>query len=156
MEIKRFISKKSILGTLIFLIGFYVFSQANIFNTKKGYVANGYDVVSYFDGAALEGNKTFVTEYKGAKFTFASDENLKKFIAEPEMYLPKYGGYCAYAVAVAGKKVSINPETYEIRDGELYLFYNSGKNNTLESWLAESPEKLKVKADKNWETIKKK
>ena len=113
-------------------------------------------MVSYFDGVALEGNKKFMTEYQGAKFTFASDENLKKFTANPDMYLPKYGGYCAYAVAVAGKKVSINPETFEIRDGELYLFYNSGKNNTLESWLAQSPEKLKVKADKNWEAIKKK
>ena len=141
---------------MFLFLGITMVAQSVDYNTKKGYVANGYDVVSYFEGAALKGNKTFVTEYTGAKFTFASDENLKKFIANPEMYLPKYGGYCAYAVAVAGKKVSINPETFEIRDGELYLFYNSGKNNTLESWLAESPEKLKVKADKNWETIKKK
>ncbi|BFP39855.1 hypothetical protein FGF1_07000 [Flavobacteriaceae bacterium GF1] len=147
--------KNTVFGMFLFL-GITMVAQSVDYNTKKGYVANGYDVVAYFDGAALKGNKTFVTEYTGAKFTFASDENLKKFIANPEMYLPKYGGYCAYAVAVAGKKVSINPETYEIRDGELYLFYNSGKNNTLESWLAESPEKLKVKADKNWETIKKK
>lgn len=55
--------------------------------------------------------------------------------------------------AVAGEKVTVNLETYEIRDGRLYLFYNSWGNNTLESWKKESPEVLKPMADKNWQKI---
>ena len=31
----------------------------------------------------------------------------------------------------AGKKVTINPESYEIRKGKLYLFYNAYFTNTL-------------------------
>ena len=130
-------------------------AQQHTFNTKKGYVVHGYDVVSYFQGKAQEGQAANTTTYQGAKFKFATESNLKTFLENPEKYVPKYGGYCAYAIAVSGKKVNVNPETFEIRDGELFLFYNSGKNNTLESWLAESPEKLKKEADANWQKIKK-
>ncbi len=132
-----------------------VMAQSKNYNTKKGFVANGYDVVAYFDGQAMKGDAAFTTTYDGVKLKFANADNLKKFTGDPERYLPQYGGYCAYAVAVSGKKVSVNPETFEIRDGALYLFYNSGKNNTLQLWLAESPGDLKRQADKNWENIKK-
>ena len=54
------------------------------------------------------------------------------------------------------KKVSIDPETYEIRDGKLYLFYNSWGTNTLESWIEESPDNLRKKACNNWEALNKK
>ena len=130
-------------------------AQQHTFNTKKGYVVHGYDVVSYFQGKAQEGQAANTATYQGAKYKFATESNLKTFLENPEKYVPKYGGYCAYAIAVSGKKVNVNPETFEIRDGELFLFYNSGKNNTLESWLAESPEKLKKEADANWQKIKK-
>jgi len=49
-----------------------------------------------------------------------------------------------------GKKVSIDPTTYEIRDNKLYLFYNVWRTNTLELWLKENPESLKNKSDINW------
>ncbi|WP_317166928.1 YHS domain-containing (seleno)protein [Winogradskyella schleiferi] len=65
------------------------------------------------------------------KYTFISQENLNTFLAKLKAYMPQYGGYCAYTVAIDSKKVSIDPETFEIRDGKLYLFYNSWGNNTL-------------------------
>ena len=130
-------------------------AQSIDYNTKKGFIAKGYDVVAYFDNMAVMGDDSFLTIYDGVKFKFSSDENLQKFKSNPEKYVPKYGGFCAYAIAGSGKKVNINPETFEIRNGALYLFYNSGKNNTLQFWRQESPEELKVKADKNWEKIKK-
>ena len=33
-----------------------------------------------------------------------------------------------------GAKVSVDPETFKIIDGKLYLFYNSFFNNTLKDW----------------------
>ncbi|TAI46847.1 YHS domain-containing (seleno)protein [Flagellimonas allohymeniacidonis] len=143
----------------IFVLAFLLISalgsaQAIDYNTKKGYVANGYDVVAYFDGQAVEGNNTFSAAHDGVDYKFSSQENLEKFQSDPEKYVPQYGGYCAYAVATSGKKVNVNPETFEIRDGQLLLFYNAGKTNTLQLWLKESPEKLKLKADQNWEEVK--
>ena len=135
------------------VVGASITAQSKHVNVKKGYAANGYDVVAYFDGMALEGIKEHSTKYKEINYKFSSEKNLRTFLANPEKYIPQYGGYCAYAVAISGKKVNINPKTYEIRDGKLYLFYNAGKTNTLELWVNESPEELQDKADQNWKKI---
>lgn len=145
--------KKSILA-LFSIMGVLTHAQTIDYNTNKGYAANGYDVVSYFAGEAHEGLKEYTAEYDGAKYKFTNLSNREKFMATPTKYLPEYGGYCAYAVAVSGKKVRVNPETFEIREGKLYLFYNTGNTNTLDLWLKESPDELKERADENWKKIR--
>ncbi len=138
---------------LILLTSVTVFAQKKNQNTKKGFLAEGYDVVSYFDNKAEKGDKKFTTEIEGIKFKFTSKENLVKFKENPKKYIPQYGGYCAYAIGANGSKVSIDPKTFEIREGKLYLFYNSWGTNTLELWKKEGAEKLKIQADKNWRNI---
>ena len=139
---------------LFFISASFTFGQnATTYNTQKNFIAKGYDVVEYFSNKAIKGEKSFVTEHDGVKYKFASKENQDKFEANPDAYIPQYGGYCAYAIGVNGKKVDINPKTFEIRDGKLYLFYNSFGINTLEKWLNENPEKLQSEADTNWQKI---
>ncbi len=145
---------KNFLVAFIAIISFNAFGQQIDYNLKKGYVAEGYDVTEYFNNKAVEGNKKFVTTYDGVMFQFVNQENLEKFKANPDKYTPQYGGYCAYAIAQKGKKVSINPETFEIRDGKLYLFYNSWGTDTLEKWTEEGPEKLRGQADAAWGDVK--
>jgi len=140
--------------TAFFLITSFAFSQSLDYNTKKGFIANGYDVVAYFENKAIEGDKKFTTKYEDINYKFSSQKNLDLFKKNPEKYIPQYGGYCAYAIGAKKDKVSINPETFEIKDGKLYLFYNSWGTNTLELWQKENPKLLKEKADKNWEQIK--
>jgi hypothetical protein len=83
---------------------------------------------------------------------FASQQNLAKFKASPEKFEPAYGGWCAYAMGETGEKVKVDPETFKIIDGKLYLFYNFWGNNTLVDWNKnEAP--LKMKADQNWKKI---
>ena len=125
-------------------------------NAKNNIALNGYDVVSYFNGTPIKGTETFSVKYEGTTFYFASEENLDKFEGAPKNFLPQYGGYCAYAVAVKSKKVPVNPETFEIKNGKLYLFYNRGNTNTLELWKNENPKELAKKADANWGKIGKK
>ena len=140
---------------LLFFLGVSTILSAQQidYNTKKGFVAEGYDVVAYFNNKAENGDKKFATEYDGVKFKFSSKENLEIFKKSPKKYVPAYGGYCAYAIGLKGEKVSINPKTFEIRDGKLYLFYNSWGTNTLELWQKEGADQLKMKADKNWKKI---
>lgn len=137
---------------LLLLVSSTIFSQQS-YNLKKGFVANGYDVVSYFNQNPEKGKKKFVAEYDGVKFKFSSTENLEKFKKSPEIYVPQYGGFCAYAIGKSGEKVSINPKTFEIRNDKLYLFYNAWGTNTLDLWNKEGAENLKAKADKNWKNI---
>lgn len=139
---------------IVFFIGYLVNAQTIDYNTKKGFIAEGYDVVAYFNNSVKKGSSKYVTSFEGVDYKFSSEQNLNTFKNNPKMYVPQYGGYCAYALASYGKKVTINPETFEIRDGKLYLFYNSWGNNTFKSWLKESPNDLKLKADKNWEKVK--
>jgi len=126
------------------------YSQKLDYNLDGKFIAEGYDVVSYFNSTPRKGNVEIVYTYKNVKLKFLSQANLKTFKANPETYFPQYGGWCAYAMGLNGKKVTINPLTYEIRDNKLYLFYNAWGTNTLELWLKENPESLKSKADINW------
>lgn len=155
--IRHKIQKKSItmkyVSLVVFLISATFFAQQVDYNTKKGYVAEGYDVVAYFNNEAVEGDTQFSTEFDGVKYKFASERNLETFKLNPEEFVPQYGGYCAYAIAEKGKKVGIDPKTYIVTDGKLYLFYNSWGTNTLKLWNNEDTKTLQKKADKNWTAV---
>ena len=79
-------------------------------------------------------------------YNFSSQANKDLFLKNPASYEPQYGGWCAYAMGYSGEKVEINPETFKILDGKLYLFYNAFFNNTLKSWNKDEVN-LKKKAD---------
>ncbi|HJS54893.1 MAG TPA: YHS domain-containing (seleno)protein [Chitinophagaceae bacterium] len=122
------------------------------FNLKKsGLAIEGYDPVAYFkNNKAMEGNKEFAVNHQGVTYYFSSGENKDAFIKNPEFYEPQYGGWCAYAMGKEGDKVSVDPETFKIINGKLYLFYNKFFNNTLTSWNKDETN-LKIAADKNWQ-----
>jgi YHS domain-containing protein len=126
------------------------------YNVSAGKAAiDGYDPVAYFKaGKAVEGRKEFSYNYNGITYRFASAENLKAFQKEPSLYEPQYGGWCAYAMGHDGSKVSVDPESFRILDGKLYLFYNSVFNNTRKTWMQSEPQ-LKRKADANWSSHQK-
>ncbi len=145
----------NILCSLLFVFTFSLTHAQQVdYNVNGGAVAEGYDVVSYFNGNAIEGSEDYKTTHEGAIFYFSNSKNLKEFQANPVKYTPQYGGWCAYAMGLKEDKVKIDPKTYEIRDGKLYLFYNSWGINTLKSWLAENPKTLQANADVNWNKIK--
>ncbi len=141
--------------TVLFLIFVVSLSAQQLdYNTKKSFIAQGYDVTEYFSNRAVKGDSQFVVTHDNVNYKFASQKNLEKFKGNPEKFVPQYGGYCAYAVAVNSEKVDINPKTFEVREGKLYLFYNSWGVNTLDKWIEEDAKQLQAKADANWQKIK--
>lgn len=122
------------------------------FNLENEMAIQGYDPVSYFSNKVMKGNKKYTTKYMGIVYYFSSETNKNNFLKNPSKYEPQYGGWCAFAMGVYGKKVEIDPETFKIIDGKLYLFYNAYFNNTLKSWNKDE-KNLKAKADKNWPTL---
>jgi len=129
-------------------------AQKAKYNVQKGAVAGGYDVVAYFSGKAVKGVAKYKTQHNGVVYLFSSQKNLASFVENPTKYEPQYGGWCAYAMATTGTKVTVNPKTFEIRDGKLYLFYNAYFNNTLDSWKKENPDELVKRADTTWAVLK--
>jgi YHS domain-containing protein len=122
------------------------------YNLKKNIAIEGYDPVSYFDNKPTEGKDELKFELKGVTYLFANTTNLNKFKINPEKYEPAYGGWCAYAMGETGEKVKVDPETFKILDGKLYLFYNFWGNNTLTDWN-KNEKLLKSKGDQNWKKM---
>jgi YHS domain-containing protein len=146
---------KSIITILLVLSFFRISAQTQDlrrknFNLKEDIALAGYDPVSFFNGKPLEGSSDFKTSSKGITYLFASAVNLEKFKANPAKYEPAYGGWCAYAMGANGEKVKVDPETYKIYEGKLYLFYNFWGNNTLDDWNKNEKE-LKKSGDRNWQ-----
>jgi YHS domain-containing protein len=110
----------------------------------------GYDPVAYFtDGKPLRGSGNHVTIQDGVTYAFTTEEHKKMFEANPQKYLPAYGGYCAYGVAV-GKKFVVDPEAWKIVDGKLYLVMDK---DIKKAWEKDIPGHIK-KAEANWSKIK--
>lgn len=144
--------------SILFVVGsIAAFAQTDAlrqkhYNLDDGLAIEGYDPVSYFDGKPAEGKNNLTYSYKGVIYRFSNQGNLAKFKSAPEKYEPVYGGWCAYAMGENGEKVKVDPETYKIVDGKLYLFYNFWANNTLEKWN-KNETKLKEAGDRNWSKI---
>jgi YHS domain-containing protein len=154
--------KKRILTAIaiaIFSVSFtYSFAQV-VDPVDKNKLANGgYDMVAYFtDNAAIKGSREYTTDYHGVKYQFVSVDHLQLFMTSPEKYLPVCDGYCAWGVAEKGKRVPVNPQTYKIINGKLYLFFNGDFNgkqfNTLNEWNKDE-DKLLVQLPVNWSKLK--
>lgn len=144
----------------VFLIGIAIWAVAQNstqrtthYNLEKGIALQGYDPVAYFtQNKAVKGASHISANYQGVMYYFSTQTNKDAFLKTPAKYEPQYGGWCAFAMGDYGKKVEINPETFKIVDGKLYLFYNAYFNNTLNSWN-KNEKILKEKADKNWALI---
>ena len=123
------------------------------YNLDKGIGISGYDPVAYFkQNKAVKGNKDLAVVADGVTYYFASADNKEEFKKNYSTYEPQYGGWCAYAMGHDGTKVEVDPETFKIIDGKLYLFYNKFFNNTLKSWN-KNEANLKTNADANWKKI---
>jgi YHS domain-containing protein len=121
-------------------------SQVPAVNAKDGVGLKGYDPVAYFlSDQSTKGLEQYNTIWKGVTYWFASTENLSRFKVDPDRYLPRYGGYCAYAMA-HDQIADIDPSRWAIVNGKLYL--NNG-------YLAQSLWSLDKSgniqsADRNW------
>ena len=146
--------KKSIFLFFVSVIAVTGFAQntlrAKQFNLEKGVAIQGYDPVAYFTAnKAVKGNKQFAASAEGVLYYFSSADNKELFLKDYKKYEPQYGGWCAYAMGASNEKVEVDPETFKIIDGRLYLFYHTWSNNTLTKWNKDEAN-LKSKADKNW------
>jgi peroxiredoxin Q/BCP len=115
-------------------------------------VIDGYDPVTYVEsGRAEKGNKELQAEYRGAAYRFSSRDHLEKFAADPDRYLPAYGGWCATAMA-EGRKVEIDPANFKLAGGRLLLFYKGWLGDARKDWDKDEPG-LSRKADEQWRKI---
>lgn len=121
----------------------------------RGTMVSGYDVVAFFDyGKPTIGVQEYFFDYENTfRFRFASKVTMKKFMSDPERYLPAYGGFCAFSLAMsegAGANLEkSDPMFFKIAEDRLYLFSNA---EALEKWNQDEVA-LMERANANWDAI---
>lgn len=120
-------------------------------NLKNGIAAQGYDVVSFFEGKPKKGDEAYASNYNDAKYFFSSLEDKETFDISPEVYMPQYGGFCAIAMS-EDKEVNPNPKSWEVREGKLYFFTRMlfGIIDAKRQWIKDPITKRNL-ADAFWE-----
>jgi len=117
----------------------------NVSGASKAAVS-GYDVVAFFtDSRPVNGSPAISAMYQGATYFFATEEHKKLFEQNPDKYVPQYGGFCAYGVAL-GKLFPVDINTWQVRNGKLYLNLNA---DILKTFNADFEGNI-IKAEKNW------
>jgi YHS domain-containing protein len=120
-------------------------------NATEGLALHGYDPVAYFTlREATQGSPDIRLAWQGVIYQFASQQHREMFVADPNRYLPQYGGYCAIAMAW-GRIADIDPESWAIVDQRLYLnaspfahrLWSINRRGNIES------------ANKNWAAVPK-
>lgn len=105
----------------------------------------GMDVVSYFkDGGPVKGQATLPHDFDGARYLFSSAQNRAAFMADPDRYLPQFGGLCTTGLS-KGFIGQSDPLVWKIVDGKLYLFSTAERVPAV----AQAPETI-TRANQNW------
>lgn len=132
---------------LLILMAAAAFGQdAESANLRDGVAIQGYDPVAYFtENAAVLGNSELASTYRGVTYHFSSEEHLALFQADPERYVPAYGGWCAWAAA-QNYLATIDPAAFVIHEDTLYLNFSRGVNNRFRRRIDDNIEQ----ADDNW------
>ncbi len=117
--------------------------------TGQDVAISGYDTVAYFtEGQPVKGDAAISYAWRDADWHFATEKHRDMFAADPDQYVPEFGGFCAAAMTY-GAIAKADPERWVIVGGKLYLNYDDYAYQVFHENLAENIAKADVKwADK--------
>ena len=115
-----------------------------------GFAIYGVDPVAYFtDGKPIAGRAEFEFRFAGAIWRFANEGNRAAFIADPRIYMPRFGGYDPVGIA-RGVSTPGYPQLWVIAKDRLYLFYSA---QARAAFLAD-PAAAIAAAEAHWPQLK--
>lgn len=148
--IKTLIAATAFIGAVSMTTAAFAVDEYNVSTgttlSGAGIALRGDDTVALATGLKVTpGYAKHTVERDGVAYYFSSEETKKQFEANPERYMPQYGGFCALGVAL-GKKLDASPRFADIVDGKLYVFLNAVAFEKYEEDKAGTLEK----AEQNW------
>jgi hypothetical protein len=118
-------------------------------NRHTGLAIDGFDPVAYFvDAAAQVGRAGLELRHAGASWRFRNTGNRAAFAANPEVYMPRFGGHDPMALG-RGAATPGHPRLWQIVNGRLYLFHGP---RTQAAFMA-SPERAIEAAERHWPAV---
>jgi YHS domain-containing protein len=100
------------------------FTERVVSDPMTGLAINGVDPVGYFvDKKVVYGRGEYEYRYAGVIWRFTNQGNMAAFVASPDVYMPRYGGYDPVAV---GRDLAVpgNPLFWTEVGERIYLFYD--------------------------------
>ena len=120
-----------------------------VVDPQSGLAMNGIDPVAYFtDAAPVFGRPDQESRHAGVIWRFRNEGNKAAFIADPDVYMPRYGGYDPIALG-RGVAVAGNPLLWAMVGERLYFFHNEAAR---ERFIA-NPDEAILHADNKWPTV---
>lgn len=114
-----------------------------------GLAINGFDPVAYFtDGTALPGREAFEYSFAGAVWRFRNEGNRAAFVANPDIYIPRFGGYDPVGIA-RGSGVPGDPRVWLITENQLFLF----RTPEARAAFRVDPDRTMATAEIQWPTV---
>ncbi len=120
-----------------------------VVNRYSGLAIDGFDPVAYFtDAEAEKGQSDIEAVESGTVWRFRNDSNRAVFLAHPEIYGPRFGGYDPVDAA-RGKIVAGRAQLWLISSERLYLF---SREDNLSAFAAD-PQGVLTRADGKWPAL---
>jgi len=151
MNFTKKIIEIALIGTLF--TGFSgctkIAEPANVMSVDE-VALDGYDPVAYFESSkAIKVGLENSYSHLGLQWYFQNSENRASFEADPQAYIPQFGGFCAYELADENLVLS-NPEFWYIHNKKLYLFSDEDAKN---EWF-ENISLILPQAQSQWDLLK--
>ena len=120
---------------------------------SKGVILKGYDAVAYINEAQpVKGIPEIKSKYQGVIYLFASATCKADFDKDPAKFVPQYGGFCAYGIALGVlADIEDSPKAFVVHNGKLYI---CGNEAVLKKFMAGIDGNIE-QADKQWRRISK-
>jgi hypothetical protein len=120
-----------------------------VVDRNTGLAIGGVDPVAYFtDGEAKIGRGDLEFHHARAVWRFRNEGNRAVFMADPEIYMPRFGGYDPIAIG-RGTGAAGNPNVWLIRDNRLYLFFSEDSRKAF----TDDAERAVDAAERRWPEV---
>jgi hypothetical protein len=133
-------------ATLPWRAGHAATTERIVTDHNTGLAIYGYDPVAYFtDGAPVLGRSDLEVGHAGVAWRFHNEGNRDAFIKDPDVYMPKYGGYDPVAININVARPG-HPEVWLIHKDRLFLFFSEEARKQFKA----SPDRAALEAEVNW------
>ena len=121
-----------------------------VVDRHTGLAIYGVDPVAYFtDRKPIVGKPEFEHRHAGVIWRFDNEGNRAAFVADPDVYMPRYGGYDPVGIA-RGLSTPGFPELWVVHNERLFLFYTKAARETF----LENPAVVIASASARWTEVK--
>lgn len=121
-----------------------------VVDRHTGLAIYGIDPVAYFtDRKPVNGRADFEYRHAGAIWRFANEGNRAAFARDPDVYMPRFGGFDPVGVS-KGLSTAGYPQLWVVYDERLYLFYTE---NARQAFVA-NPTVVLAAAAARWADVK--